>query len=160
MLTIAVLIITMIGNAQRRFDLEQGVGDLGRVLNPLIIGAPQPQTSQVEILHPDERDRRHALTPPVGHVHAAAQAALHCGGPDPHVIAVYPVLGGKGSSRGIGPVLNPLVPVISERKDKVAFSSAEKFDPSNQRHNLDRQGERADAGILFPTVLWANWSIL
>src|SRR5262249_15426293 len=63
-------------------------------------------------------------------------------------------------SRGIGPVLNPLVPVISERKDKIAFSSAEKFGRGNQRDNLDCQGERADAGILFPTVLWANWSIL
>src|SRR5215471_2605226 len=160
MLTIAILVITMIGNAQRRFDLEQRVGDLGRVLNPVIIGAPQPQASQVEILHPDERDRRHALTPLVGHVHAAAQAALHCGGPDPHVIAVDPVLGGKWCSRDIGPVLDPLVPVISERKDKVAFSSAGKFGRGNQRDNLDCQGERANAGILFPTVLWADWSIL
>ena len=63
----------------RRPTRTQRVGDLGRVLNPVIIGAPQPQASQVEILHPDERDRRHALTPPVG----PAQAALHCGGPDP-----------------------------------------------------------------------------
>src|SRR5215470_2066753 len=160
MLTIAVLVITMIGNAQGRFDFEQRVGDLGRVLNPVIIGAPQPHASQVEILHPDERDRWHALTPPVGHVHAAAQAALHCGGPDAHVIAVDPVLGGKWCSRDIGPVLDPLVPVISERKDKVAFGSAEKFGRGNQRDNLDCQGERADAGVLFPTVLRANWSIL
>src|SRR5262249_38968851 len=39
-------------------------------------------------------------------------------------------------------------------------SSAEKFDPGNQRDNLDCQGERTDARILFPTVLRTDWSIL
>src|SRR5262245_9419601 len=39
MLTIAVFIVTMIGNAQRCFDLEQPIGDLRRVLNSAIIGA-------------------------------------------------------------------------------------------------------------------------
>src|SRR5262249_42238039 len=39
MLTIAVFIVTMIGNAQRCFDLQQRVGDLRRVLNSAIIGA-------------------------------------------------------------------------------------------------------------------------
>src|SRR5262249_29846242 len=133
MLTIAVLVVTMIGNAQRCFDLEQRIGDLGRVLNPRSTGVTQPEPTQVEILHADERDRRHAPTPPVGDVHAPAQAALHCGGPDPYVIAVDPVLGSKWPSRDIGPVLDPLRPVDCHPKSGIAFSGAEQVAPRSPR---------------------------
>jgi hypothetical protein len=56
------------------------------------------------------------VTPPVRDVHASAQAALHSGRPDPHIIAIDAVLGGKRPTRDRGPVLNSLVPVVSQRK--------------------------------------------
>src|SRR5262249_61977849 len=34
------------------------------------------------------------------------------------------------------------------------------FGGGDERDDLDAQGERADAGILFPTVLWTDWPMM
>src|SRR5262249_25324006 len=90
----------------------------------------------------------------------SAQAPLRGGGPDPHVVAFDAEFRGKRSSRDIGPVLDALVPVIGEREHERPFLPLQPFSGGDERDDLDTQGERADAGILFPTILWAGWPVM
>ena len=113
----------------------------------------------MEIFHADELDRGHALAPSVGDVHAPAQPARDGGGPDANVIALHPEPVRKRSSGDIGPVLDPLVPAVGERESEVSFLAAEEFGRGNERHDLDPERERADAGILFPAVLWTDRAV-
>src|SRR5262249_21675321 len=120
-LAIAVLVIPAIGDAERSFDPEQSLRHPRRVFNPGIVGTPQAKPYQVEVLHPDQGDGGHRFTPSVRHVHATAQATLHRGRSDPHVVAVNSKLARIRPFRHVRPVLDTLVPAVGERKNEIPF---------------------------------------
>ena len=81
-------------------------------------------------------------------------------GTDPHVVAVDAVLCRERSALVVGPVLDPLVPVVRQRQAIVALRRRQERGGGDQRHDLDAQRERADAGVLFPAVLRADRTVL
>ena len=55
-LAVAVGVIAVIGDAVRRLDLEDAVGDLQRVLDARVPGVTQAQAGQVDVFHADQAD--------------------------------------------------------------------------------------------------------
>ena len=100
---------------------------------------------------------------------AARVSSVRCGragrssvavGADAHVVAVDAVLGASGAVLVIGPVLDPLVPVVGERQAVVAFLRPRNGAAAIRRHDLDAQREGADAGVFFPSVLRADRTVV
>ena len=159
-LAIAVAVVAAIGGTLRRLHLEQPFGDLERVLDPGIVGVAQPQANEVEVLHADQGRGQHRLAPAVLHFDASAQVLVRARGADAHVVAVDGVLRGEGGH------------VRSRSRPRSARSSSrpgtgiipllvlEEPGGGNQRHDLDAQGEGADAGVFLPSILQADRTVV
>jgi hypothetical protein len=154
-LTVAVPVVAVISGPGGRLDSQQGVSHSQRPGYALVVGAAKAKPGEVQKVERYKCLGGDGAVPAVAHLDLAAQAVRLRRWADPHVVARDSLLERKSGTLDVGPLLDPLVPTVSELEHVLTLAWVKPGRTGYQGRDLDGEAERARTGVLLPAVLRA-----